>query len=278
MNRLILTIIVTLINVCILQSAPTDLRPVTARWSISAGSASIADTYLSPTVYDGWHTSIDYRRYQAMRINPHHLTQTLGGKIEVNHVDNPTGTNTLWDANLHLHYGVLYRWRILTPGLTVGIGPAIGGRVGVTYNPRGGNNPAAAHAALTLDARALARYAFTIGKLPLAIDYTPTLPLTGAFFAPQYGQLYYEIYLGQRSHLAHAAWPGNYFALDGTLAAHITLGATTLSLGYSHSSLNTYANHITTRRTTHAITIGISADYISLSPRKNTYKTICPLD
>ncbi len=72
----------------------------------------------------------------------------------------------------------------------------------------------------------------SLGRLPLSLRYQPVLPVVGAFFAPDYGELYYEIYLGNHSGLAHCGWWGNYFALENLLTADLRLGSTTLRIGY----------------------------------------------
>lgn len=53
---------------------PTDtitiLRPVTSAYTFGAGSSHLADTYLSPLKYTGWHVDFHYERMQAMKFNP----------------------------------------------------------------------------------------------------------------------------------------------------------------------------------------------------------------
>jgi hypothetical protein len=90
------------------------------------------------------------------------------------------------------------------------------------------------------------------------------LPVTGAFFSPDYGELYYEIYLGNHSGLAHAAWFGNYFRLDNLLTADLRLGSTNLRLGYRADVMSTKVNNIVTRRVTHSFVIGVSGEWLSL--------------
>ena len=88
--------------------------------------------------------------------------------------------------------------------------------------------------------------------------------MTGAFFSPDYGELYYEIYLGNRDNLAHAAWFGNYFRLNNLLTADLRLGSTNLRLGYRGDILSTKENNIVTRRITHTLIIGVSGEWLSL--------------
>ena len=103
---------------------------------------------------------------------------------------------------------------------------------------------------------------------PLTLRYQPVLPVAGVFFSPDYGELYYEIYLGNHSGLAHFAWWGNYFMLDNHLTADLSLGATSLRLGYSGRIFSSKVNDIVTHVFTHAFVVGISGEWMSLNPRK----------
>lgn len=46
------------------------LRPVLAAYTFEVGSGHLADTYLTPLKYSGWHMGLDYTRYQAMGFDP----------------------------------------------------------------------------------------------------------------------------------------------------------------------------------------------------------------
>ena len=96
-----------------------------------------------------------------------------------------------------------------------------------------------------------------------------SIPCIGAFFAPEYGQLYYEIWLGDRSGLVRPAWWGSYFAMDNRISADLRLGATTLRIGYTNTILSSKANDIVTRNTTHAVSLGIVSELISLAARRD---------
>ena len=103
-----------------------------------------------------------------------------------------------------------------------------------------------------------------LGSLPVTFRYRLRMPLTGMFFSPQYGELYYEIYLGNRSGLVRAAWPGNFLRLDNLLSADLHFGATTLRLGYRLDYSSSKASHIVTRRLSHCAVVGITCEWISL--------------
>lgn len=256
---------------CLLPLSATEPaeRPVTASYMIGAGSSRLADTYLSPLSYSGWHTEVAYSRMQAPRLNPGRLTMTVDVNLGLDRALNPARNATMWGLLLHAEWGLLRRWAL--PGaVTLAAGGSVAAEGGVLYNSRNGNNPASAKGAATLNFAALAAWHTHIGRIPLTLSYHTSIPLVGAFFAPDYGELYYEIYLGNRSGLVHAAWPGSYFRFDNLLAADIRLGrATSLRLGYGARVFSSKASDIVTRNISHSFIIGVSGSWISLgSPAK----------
>lgn len=247
------------------------IRPVTSAFMLEGGSAHIVDTYLTPLKYSGWSTGFTYERLQAMKFKPEDWIQRLTIGVEADRSRNQVRNATTWGFELGVSWSMMRRWDMdnLLPGLTVGIGPILDIYGGALYNPRNGNNPVAAKAAVTVGATGYAAWNMRIGCLPLTFRYQPTLPVTGAFFSPDYGELYYEIYLGNHSGLAHWGWWGNYFAMDNLVTADFHFGATMLRLGYSGTILSTKVNDITSRVVTHRFVLGVSGEWISLSPGKN---------
>ena len=246
----------------------TVLRPVTSSYSISSGDAEIADTYLSPIIYDGWNIGFQYSRMQAMKFSPRKWVMELQVNVDGGRGRNKAHNSELWQANVNLNWGMMRRWP-LTSKLTLGFGGHTGIEGGAIYLKRNGNNPVAAKASWTIGIKAYATYPIKIGRLPVMLRWTGSLPISGIFFSPDYGELYYEIWLGNHSGLVHAAWPGNYFGLDNTVSADLCLGTTWLRIGYRSHVLSTKVNDITTRIITNSFLLGISTEWISLSPRKS---------
>ncbi|MCD8393764.1 MAG: DUF3316 domain-containing protein [Bacteroidales bacterium] len=242
-------------------------RPVTASYMLEAGSAHLADTYLTPLKYSGWKLGLAYERFQAMKFNPEGWVMRYWGELEVDHTENPARNATMWLADLNLSWAMMHRWR-LDHEVSLYLGGLTGVNLGALYNDRNGNNPVAVKAAWTVDLTAMATWKYRLGRLPILLRYQATMPLTGVFFSPDYGELYYEIYLGDHNGLAHAAWPGNYFSLDNLLTADLQLGGTWLRLGYHCLWHSSRVNHITSRHITHAFTIGITGEFLSLNPRR----------
>lgn len=258
------------------MSDPVVLRPVTSAYTVEFGSSHICDTYLTPLHYRGWHTAINFQRFQAMRFNPSDWIMRLNAGLRLERAQNPTHNATMWDIGLHASWAMMRRWK-LPQSVTLAVGGSTSIDGGACYLNRNGNNPVTAKAAWTVNLSAMATYSMKLGRLPVTFSWQPDLPVAGIFFSPDYGELYYEIYLGDHSNLVHAAWWGTRFVFDNLVCADLRFGATALRLGYRNHLLSSKVNNIITRLTTHAFVIGISGEWLSLSPShpaNEAYKTI----
>lgn len=245
------------------QSAVVE-RPVLSAFSVRAGTAHVTETYLSPLHYAGTALGLHYERTQAMRFNPERWVMRLHGRLDGQSMRNrPARNASMLGLDMRMGWGMMYR-RQLDNGLTLMAGGATDVSAGVLYSRRNSNNPAAAKASWTVNAAAAAAWNTRLGRLPVCLRYIAEMPLTGIFFSPQYGELYYEIYLGNHRGLVHAAWPGNFFRLDNLLTADLRFGGTILRLGYSCDVFSGKASNIVTRRVTHTATIGIATEWLSL--------------
>lgn len=244
------------------MNAQETLRPVATTWSLGIGSSHVADTYLSPLKYSGWSTAVDYNRMKVLRwADTDSWISRLNLSIDLDRALNPSGNSTMWGILLQGSWGAMKRWR-MPHNIYVAIGPALSLETGCLYNARNGNNPASAKAALTADAIGFIAWSSTIRKLPFTLSYQPSMPIIGAFFSPRYDELYYEIYLGNHSGLAHTAWWGTRFKLDNLLALDLHLGDSSLRLGYDLSWMSSHINCLTTRMITHRLVIGVTCDWL----------------
>jgi hypothetical protein len=239
------------------------LRPVLAAYTAGVGTQHISDTYITPLDYSGWNTSLRFERMQAMKFNPGNWVMQLQGQLDGGRLLGPAKISEMWSMYLKLDWAMMHRfrpaadWQILVGGTT-------GLDIGINYLQRNGNNPVAAKASWTVGVIGEAAYNHRFGKLPITFRYMVDMPLTGIFFSPAYGELYYEIYLGNRSGLVHAAYPGNYFRLNNLLTADLHFGATTLRLGYQCNIFSSKVSSIITNRTTHQFVIGVVSEWLSL--------------
>lgn len=268
MTRLLLSILCVMLSaMAFAQDEPTTLRPVTSSYTYEIGGATLANTYLTPLKYKGWDMALNYERMQAMKFNPEKWVMRLTAGIDLNRTDNPAKNATMWRLVADFSWGMTYRFK-LPHNITLAGGGSTSLDLGCVYNARNGNNPVAVEAAWTVNLTGYASWNVKIGRLPVTLRYQPTIPLTGVFFSPDYGELFYEIYLGNHSGLAHCAWWGNYFRMENLVTADMNLGATSLRVGFRNNILSTSINDITTRTITYSAVIGVTTEWISLNPSR----------
>lgn len=269
MKQLLFSLLALLGLTAMAQSDSEVIRPVTAVYTVGIGTSHLSDTYLTPLHYVGIGLSLDYERWQAMRFDPEHWVMNLSGRLSGDRDRNPARNATMWAADLRLSWSMLRRWHVAAvDGLKIAVGGITELDLGVLYLMRNSNNPASAKASWTVGLTAQASWATRIGRLPVTLGYRPSMPLVGAFFSPDYDELYYEIYLGNHSNLAHCAWPGNFRRIDQLLSLDLKFGATALRLGYRCNILSTKVSNLVTRDISHMFTIGISGEWMSLNPRR----------
>lgn len=268
MTRLLLSILCVMLSaMAFAQEEPATLRPVTSSYTYEIGGATLANTYLTPLKYKGWDMALNYERMQAMKFNPEKWVMRLTAGIDLNRTDNPAKNATMWRLVADFSWGMTYRFK-LPHNITLAGGGSTSLDLGCVYNARNGNNPVAVEAAWTVNLTGYASWNVKIGRLPVTLRYQPTIPLTGVFFSPDYGELFYEIYLGNHSGLAHCAWWGNYFRMENLVTADLHLGATSLRVGFRNNILSTSINDITTRTITYSAVIGVTTEWISLNPSR----------
>lgn len=246
------------------------LRPVTVSYMAGAGTAHVTDAYLAPFSTTGWGTAFVYERSQALKSRPDTWSRLLSVELSLSRTHrNNTSNGTMWGAAVDVEAGALHRFPILPCGLRLAIGPSAELLAGAYYRPSNGNNSAAARAALTFGVMGRAALGVNLFGLPVDFSYRPSLQLLGAFFAPSYGQLYYEIYEGDSGNLCRFAWPGKRLSYSHLLAADLRFGATQLRLGYSLRLLTQEASHLSVNAATHLFVIGVTTDFVTLNRRRD---------
>lgn len=256
---------------CCHAAAPAaePLRPVVNLWWVEGGGARLADTYLSPLTYTGFHAAVGYCRAQAMRFNPTRWDNSLEFALQFDRAKSPAGNSAMLAATLNAAWGMTRRFE-LGRGFRLAVGGEARLHAGALYLARNSNNPAQAVAALTVGPLLRAQWIGRISRMSLRAGVNLSAPLLGAFFCPQYGELYYEIQLGNRNGLVHAVWPGSYRRLCGELYVELFRSASALRLAYRTDLLSSRANNITHRSLTHSLAVGVTCDFLSVNPKKHT--------
>lgn len=245
--------------------APTSLdsqpecRPIHSTYAVEVGGGMIADTYLSPLRYHGVHLALTGDWTKAL---PWHrgMSMSFQARIEGMRLQNPAGNATEWQGAVAFDWLVRRGWHV-TDRLTLAAGGGVGLYAGCIYMPRNGNNPAAAKARISLQGTLSASYRLRLGRLYLTVRDEAVTPIVGAMFSQDYGQPYYNIYLGNRSGLVHAAWWGNNFCVDNLLGVRLHFGRGDLGVGYRFRLYQQHVCNLDTRIATHAAVI-------SWTPRK----------
>ncbi|MDE7152065.1 MAG: DUF3316 domain-containing protein [Candidatus Amulumruptor sp.] len=246
------------------------LRPVTVSYMAGGGTAHVTDAYLAPFSTTGWGTAFIYERSQALKSRPDTWSRLLSVELSLSRTHrNNTSNGTMWGAAVDVEAAALRRFGQLPCGLRLAVGPSAELLAGAYYRPSNSNNPAAARAALTVGVTGRAALGVNLFGLPVDLSYRPSLQLLGAFFAPSYGQLYYEIYEGDSGNLCRFAWPGKRLSYSHLLAADLCFGATQLRLGYSLRLLTQEASHLSVNAATHLFVIGITTDFMTLNRRRD---------
>lgn len=250
-------------------------RPVTSSVMVGGGAARLTDNYLTPFKTVGWTTSLSFERIQAARCNPSRMSAWLAMSIDFGRTHNSQSTNgPVWRTMLHFEGAPLWRFGLFDLPVSMAFGPQLEVDAGIHYRPANSNNPVAAQVAVTLAPTLQAVWRTRMWRLPVSVGYHGSLQMLGVFFAPEYGELYYEIYLGNHKNLARFAWPGNRLSYRHLLYADFHIGATSLRIGYNLHALTQKASYLATNLLTNTFMIGITTTRLSINPRKTLDKNI----
>lgn len=248
------------------QTSADAPRPVTGLYSLEIGHTSVQATYLSPLTYRGSQLALSGSWSKAMPFNPEQAIMTFEGYASFASLLNPAKTARMVGAIGEFSWDLA--WRKHLPNnfqITAGGGIDISG--GAYYLLRNSNNPVQAMANVSLMATVSGSWHFKIGKLPVLIADRVKLPSLGCFFCPDYGETYYEIYLGNHKNLAHAGWWGNNFRLDNLLSVTLDFGRTAMTLGYRFNVTTQWANNLNTKIFSNHFVIGVIPGGIGLKKK-----------
>lgn len=249
----------------------TESRPVTGIYSIEIGRQNVLATYLSPLHYTGKTMGASGAWSKAMPFSPEHAIMHFDTHLNFANLANPARTATMLGFTGDFSWGMSWRtmlpWQIqATAGGTAGI------RGGAYYLTRNGNNPVEAIANAGISIRVSLARPFHIKRLPILLRDEVSLPTLGVFFNPEYGETYYEIYLGNHKGLVHAGWWGNNFSIDNTISATLDFGRTAMTVGYRFNAYTQWACNLNTKIMTHSFVIGVIPGGIGLKKKNRCHK------
>lgn len=251
------------------EAPEAEPRPVSGVYGIEAGGISAYSTYLSPLTYTGASYGIFGNWRKALPFAPEEAIMEFDTRLDFGSMLNPRHTARMLDAEIYFSWGMAWRKR-LPCSIQISAGGDIAADCGLLWLTRNGNNPIAARAYASIALKAGATWRFKIGRLPMLLSEDFRLPVSGVFFSPSYGETYYEIYLGNRSGLAHFGWPGNHLTLSNHIFLTLDFGRTAMSVGYRFAADTSWINHIDTRILSHTFTIGVIPGGLGMKNNKRS--------
>ncbi len=251
------TVADTITDNCADTIAEADmLRPVTQIYTLEIGERSARAEYLSPIAYSGTEAGISGWWNKVLPFAPRKAMMAFDAHASYASMLNPAGNASM--MSLSVRFAWEMRWYTRLPHsltLSIGGGPAID--CGAMALLRNSNNPVDLTLKAYLRLGASLSWRSKIARVPILLEERLATPLIGAFFMPQYGETFYEIYLGNTRGLAHCGWPGNMAGLANNLTLTLDLGTTALTAGYRFDISSARANSLHTVAITHAFVIGV---------------------
>ena len=239
------------------DTVPESALPVQSMLMLDAGYASIHDSYLTPITYDGIDLglSLEATRWASR----YRWLWQLSVGADYNYVENNAKNNNLQKVMGDISFNMQHVWMgVHHPRLGFSAGPMAQLRAGIVYDAVNSNNPVTVRAHANLGATGMAWFNTHLGRLPITLRYQAQLPVMGVFFAPEYDESYYEIYLGNHKNLAHLGWWGNRFDMTNYLGADLHVRKVTLRIGYRNRLEHWSVNNLNVHDFTHALVFGIS--------------------
>ena len=195
---------------------------------------------------------------QSARFSPDKWLWQLTAAIDYNNVENNAQNNTLHKVMTDFAFDMQRRWRgVIAHRIDLAVGPMTQLRAGAIYNPVNSNNAVSLRAHWNVGVTGMAAFNTRMWRTPVTLRYQAQLPVVGMFFAPEYDESYYEIYLGNHRNLAHLGWWGNRLDMTHYIGADLHLGSTTLRLGYRARLEHWNVNNLKVHDVSHALVLGI---------------------
>ena len=208
------------------------------RWSIRVGEFRSYDQILSQQEYNGVSITLN-----ALHLGQYRDTGNVywyfRDQFRFSPMLNSSRSARLYFGSIRLDYGTNYAFD-LGNGFRLSAGGYLDIYGGIKYNTRNVNNIASADVQIGLRAAATAHYMYRwSSKFALGCHYGLSTPLIGCFFAPDYGESYYEIWLNLPSSLNHSVHFSSFHnrqGIMGDLAIDLIFPHGVLTLGFNHEN------------------------------------------
>jgi hypothetical protein len=239
---------------------------------IGSGTSHVKDTYLSPFNYSGWGLRILNERMKIIGSGEGVFSRQQIIDVDISSTKNPAENVNDFGAFVDYSLGYHYRFHV-APGLKVLTGTSAHLLGGFIYNTRNGNNPLSAKVDVDLGVSLIALWNFRVNKYPFTLRYQGELPFAGAFFSPEYGVSYYEMFnIGNLSDVVTFNSFHNKFALKNYITVDIPIHSSILRFGYLNSLYYSNTKNIETRIISNSFIIGWVKEFIPLGSKRTTDK------
>lgn len=274
-----ITLLIGLCLLCNLTPIKSQTNEEDIPWSINSGTMfgigkyNLMDTYLSPGAkgrkYTGPGIRVVNERMKMVRLANYRVSRQQIVSVDIATTDNAASSATDLAGFVDYSLGYHYHFPSPVPNLKLLAGGSAHGMLGFIYNTRNGNNPASTKVDIDLNLSGMAIYKLNIKEYPITLRYQLEIPFAGVFFAPHYGQSYYEIFdLGNASGVVQFNSFHNKFAMKNYFTVDFPIGNFTLRAGYLNSSYRTDVNYIQAHIISHSFMIGFVKEFISFGGKR----------
>lgn len=231
-------------------------RKILSTYSFEIGGARNISTYLSPLYYEGTSYALSGSWTKAFNHWSDRCEMRFEAGLNYDYTLSPVKSSSMLGATARFGWGLSWAHRF-AHNWQVTVGPMLDIYGGALYQSRNGNNPVTALASVGIDTSASLKWKSKIGRFPVIVADEVSLPTLSGFFCPQFGESYYEIYLGNHKDLAHFGWWGNSFGINNLLSFKINFGKTGMIVGYRLDLRTFKANSLQTQVMRNSFVIGV---------------------
>lgn len=243
--------------ICYDSSRAEELpRPIVQNYRVELSHTNARSSYLSPLPYSGKGVAVSAQWSKASRLHPENMVMDFKFDAQASDNLNPAKSAQMYGIDANLAWGLSWRKRWQNDIQTT-LGGSTFARGGALYLTRNGNNPVTALGTAGVNLNGSASWHSAIGDIPILITDALTIPSLSLFFSPQYGETYYEIYLGNQNGIIHPGWWGNNFGINNLLSCTFDFGHTAFELGYRYERSSYYASNLFTMTDRHSLVIGV---------------------
>lgn len=225
--------------------------------SLGGGYTAMFDSYLSENRYSGFNITCTYDNLY------HRENAKLFDYFEDEFLINVSRLTdqAKYSYSYELSFDAILKWDYKffeNSKFTFYTGPGLATRLGVAYNPYNSNNPAQVKFFTMFAPHIAGVWRFKVADYPMALSVKSTIPLAGITFAPDYGQLYYEMYeYDGYANSIRFAWPLLMPTIYNRISLDFPICNVLMRFSYNHNySFYHYSDNISALNN-HSLTIGV---------------------